>query len=54
MKNKSAVAWAAAAALFCLLLIGYFALSGAGQATGSHPHDKANHHPRSTGDGPSN
>ena len=39
---------------FRSLLIGYFALSGAGQATGSHPHDKANHHPRSTGDGPSN
>ena len=46
------MAWTAAAAVFCALLIGWFALqSGADQAR--YPNDKANHHPKSR-DGPSN
>jgi hypothetical protein len=53
MKHKRTMAWTAAAAVFCVLLIGYFALSGAEQATSPHPHDKANHHSK-LGDGPSN
>ena len=53
MKHKRAMAWTAAAAVFCALLIGWFALSGADQAAGRYPNDKANHHPR-VGDGPSN
>jgi hypothetical protein len=54
MKHKRAMAWTAAAAAFCALLVGWFVLqSGADQAIGDHPHDKANHHPRS-GDGPTN
>ncbi|NJM92095.1 MAG: hypothetical protein HC861_05140 [Rhodospirillaceae bacterium] len=35
-----------AAPLFCALLVGWFALSGADQAASPHPHDKANHHPK--------
>ena len=53
MKHKRTMAWSAAAAVFCALLVGYVALSGMDQAAGSHPHDKANHHSRSGGD-PSN
>ena len=53
MKHKRAMAWTAAAAAFCALLIGWFALSGADHAASPHPHDKANHHPK-PGDGPSN
>jgi hypothetical protein len=53
MKHKRNMAWTAAAAVFCALLIGYFALSGVDQGVSPHPHDKANHHPKS-GDGPSN
>ena len=53
MKHKRTMAWSAAAVVFCALLIGYFALSGVDQAAGSHPHNKANHHPK-FGDGPSN
>ena len=53
MKHNSTMAWTAAAAVFCALLIGYFALSGMDQAASSHPHNMANHHPRS-GDGPLN
>ena len=54
MKHKRTMAWTAAAAVFCVLLIGYFALqSGADMALSEHPNNKANHHPRS-GDGPSN
>ena len=53
MKHKRTMACTATAAVFCVLLIGWFALSGADQATSPHPHDKANHHPKS-GDGRSN
>jgi hypothetical protein len=54
MKHKRTMAWTAAAAVFCALLIGWFTLqSGADQAVSPHPHDKANHHPKS-GDGSSN
>jgi Spy/CpxP family protein refolding chaperone len=53
MKHKRTMAWSAAAAVFCALLVGYFALSSADQVAGPHPHDKANHHPR-PGDGSSN
>ena len=53
MKHKRTMAWTAAAAVFCALLIGYFALSGADESASPHPHDKANHHPKS-GDGSSN
>jgi hypothetical protein len=53
MKHKRTMAWTVAAAVSCMLLIGYFALSSADQAASPHPHDKANHHPKS-GDGPSN
>ena len=53
MKHQRTMAWTAAAAIFCALLVGWFALSGADQPASPHPHDKANHHPRS-GDGPSN
>lgn len=53
MTGKRTMLWTAAAAASALL-IGWFALqSGAGQAIGNHPHNKANHHPKS-GDGPSN
>ena len=53
MKHQRTMAWTAAA-IFGALLVGWFALqSGADQAVGPHPHDKANHHPKS-GDGPSN
>ena len=47
------MAWTAAAAVFCALVVGWFALSGADQTVSQHPHNKANHHPKS-GDGPSN
>jgi hypothetical protein len=54
MKHKRTMAWTAAAAVFCALLAGWFVLqSGADQPIGSHPHNNANHHPKS-GDGPSN
>lgn len=54
MTRKRTMLWTATAAAVSALLIGWFALqSGAGQTAGSHPHDKANHHPR-VGDGPSN
>ena len=53
MKRNRAIAWTAAAAAFCALLVGYFVLTGMDQAAGTYPNDKANHHPRS-GDGPSN
>jgi len=54
MTRKRTVLVAAMAGAVSALLIGWFALqSGAGQVAGGHPHDKANHHPR-TGDGPSN
>jgi hypothetical protein len=53
MTRKRTIAWAAAAAVFCALLIGYLAVTGADQAAVTYPNDKANHHPRS-GDGPSN
>ncbi|HJR20030.1 MAG TPA: hypothetical protein VJ822_00305 [Dongiaceae bacterium] len=46
MKNKSAVAWAAAAAVFCLLLIGYFALQSGAGLVSEHPNNRANHHPK--------
>jgi hypothetical protein len=52
MKHQRTMAWTAAAAIFGALLVGWFALSSADQATSPHPHDKANHHPKS-GDGPS-
>lgn len=51
MKHKRVMAWTAAAAAFCALLIGYFALSGVDQAINPHPHDKANHHPKHPADG---
>jgi hypothetical protein len=45
--------WTATAAAASALLLGWFVLqSGADQAIGSHPQNKANHHPKS-GDGPS-
>ena len=53
MKHKRTMAWTAAAAAFCALVVGWFALSGADQTVSPHPHNKANHHPKS-GDGPSN
>lgn len=53
MKYKRTMAWTAAAAVFCALVVGWFALSGADQTVSQHPHNKANHHPKS-GDGPSN
>ena len=55
MTRKRTMLWAATAAAVAALLIGWFALQpSADQAAGGHPHNKANHHPRSTGDGPSN
>jgi hypothetical protein len=54
MTRKRTMLWTATAAVVSALLIGWLALqSGADQASGGHPHDRANHHPRS-GDGPSN
>ena len=54
MTRKRTMLWTATAAAVSALLIGWFALqSGADLTTGSHPHNKANHHPKS-GDGPSN
>jgi hypothetical protein len=53
MKHKRTIAWSAAAAVFCALLIGYVALSETGRAVGPQPNDRANHHPK-FGDGPSN
>jgi hypothetical protein len=52
MKHKRTMAWTAAA-VFCALVVGWFALSGADQTVSPHPHNKANHHAKS-GDGPSN
>ncbi len=50
MKRKRAMAWTAAAALFCALLIGWFALqSGANEAAGEHQNNKANHHLKHAG-----
>jgi hypothetical protein len=47
MKRKRTMLWIAALAMFCALLVGYFALqSGADEAVGTHPNDKANHHPK--------
>jgi hypothetical protein len=41
------MAWTAAVAMFCALLVGYFALqSGADLAVGEHPNNRANHHPK--------
>jgi len=54
MTRKRTMLWTATAAAASALLIGWFVLqSDAGQAIGSRPNDKANHHPR-VGDGPSN
>lgn len=53
MKHKRAMAWTAAAAVFCAMLIGYVALSDTDRTVGPQPNDRANHHPRS-GDGPTN
>ena len=54
MTRKRTMLWTATAAAVSALLIGWFALQpGVGQAIGDHPHNKANHHPRS-GDGPTN
>ena len=54
MTRQHTMLWTATAAVVSALLIGWFALqSGAGETIGSHPHNKANHHPKS-GDGPSN
>ena len=50
MKHQRAMAWTAAAAAFCALLIGSFALSGVDQAINPHPHDNANHHPKQPAD----
>lgn len=47
MKHKRTVARTAAAAVFCALLVGYFALqSGADVALSEHPSNQANHHPK--------
>lgn len=54
MTRKRTMLWTATAAAVSALLIGWFVLqTGADQAIGDHPHDKANHHPK-FGDGPSN
>jgi hypothetical protein len=54
MTRKRTMLWTATAAAASALLIGWFVLqTGADQAIGDHPHDKANHHPK-FGDGPSN
>lgn len=54
MTRKRTMLWTATAAAISALLIGWFTLqSGADEAAGKHPHDKANHHPKS-GDGPTN
>ena len=54
MTRQHTMLWTATAVVVSALLIGWFALqSSVGETIGSHPHNKANHHPKS-GDGPSN
>ena len=55
MTRKGTLLWTATAAAISALLIGWLALQPiADGAVGAHPNDKANHHPRSPGDGPIN
>jgi uncharacterized membrane protein HdeD (DUF308 family) len=54
MTRKHTMLWTATAATASALLLGWFVLqSGADQAIGAYPNNKANHHPR-FGDGPTN
>jgi hypothetical protein len=55
MTRRRTLLWSATAAGLSALLIGWFALQpGADQAPGEHPNNRANHHPKSAGGGPSN
>jgi hypothetical protein len=56
MTRKHTLLWTATTAAASALLIGWLVLQpgDAGQPAGEHPNNKANHHPRSTGDGSTN
>ena len=54
MTRKRTLLWTATVAVLSALLIGWLTLKPVvDPAPGEHPHNKANHHPKS-GDGPTN
>jgi len=55
MTRKRTMLWTATAAAISALLIGWLVLQpAADEAIGEHPNNKANHHPKSAGDGRTN